>query len=181
MLQITSREPKKYFETHLRQKPAYINKAAVIFLISCITLLSIVPLKANAQLKGPINYFIPKVITFKIIDYLKAAKPNDHYYAILQNQNDTTSILISSYDRSFTKLIYLIANTNRFIKISPNVMLPLLLHSDLLFSDLLHSVRNEGKENEIISHTDVNSGGYSIIYRGGHQNETIIKTEYIQY
>jgi hypothetical protein len=148
----------------------------------CLTALFVITTTESfSQSKDSINYFIPDIISKQISNYLKEEKTDAKYYAILQEQNDTTSILISSYNGSFEKLVYLIKNTNRYIKVSSSQTLPLLLHSDLLFSEKLHSVRNKGKGNEIISHTDINAGGYSIIYKGLYQDITIIQSKYFQF
>lgn len=171
---------KKVFGTLLKQKQVYTHSRRFLHILMVLTLIFNC-LKANSQKKTRICYNIPSIVQKKIAVYIDKSKSNENFYVILQHQNDTTSILLSSYNKSFNKLLYLLANTNRYIKISGTKDLPLLLNSDLLFSEILHSIKNSGRENEIISNTEVNPGGYSIIYKGVYQDIKIIKEEYLQY
>ena len=151
-------------------------KGAVI----CLLLLAST-LNTYCQNKEHINYVIPDVVNIKIENYIKENESNKQVYATLQYQNDTTSILISTYDASFKQLAYLISNTNRYLNVDSMTTIPLLIESDLLFSGNLHMIKNKGKYNEVFSHTSVNASGYLIVYKGMYADVLIVKAGYFQY
>jgi hypothetical protein len=137
--------------------------------------------KSFAQQKSRISYVIPEIVNVEIDNYLKTKKSNETTYIVLQNQNDTTSILVSTYDENFSQLAYLINNTNRYIKVGVNKLIPVLLRPDFLLSDNLHVIKNKGSEYEAMSNTLIGASGYLIVYKGFYHDAKLIKAEYFQH
>ncbi|GAB2980971.1 hypothetical protein GCM10027049_15810 [Mucilaginibacter puniceus] len=135
--------------------------------------------KSFAQQKNSISYIIPEIVNVEIDNYLKTIKSDEGTYIILQNQNDTTSILVSSY-AGISKLVPLIKNSNRYIKVGISRLIPVLLRPDLLLSSNLHIIKNKGTEYEAIETTLIGAGGYLIVYKGLYHNPKLIKAEYFQ-
>ena len=134
-----------------------------------------------AQRNGVIQYLVPESVMSKIRDYIKESDNSKRYtfYGIWQTQNDTTSILISRFDGGYKKLDYLIKNSNRYINLSTQQKLPLILTSDLLFSTELHSILFiKGKK--AINDVLLNPSGFLIVFVGTYDKERILKAEHFQ-
>lgn len=135
--------------------------------------------KCYSQKPDSINYTIPEVVSAKVANYIEEdiKKP---YYIIIGTKNDTTSLLVSTYDKSFQKLAYLVSNSNRYIRISHKKTLPVISDVDLLFSTVLHTVKNKGKYNELVTNTLVMASGYLIIFTVAGHKASVVSAQYYQ-
>lgn len=135
---------------------------------------------STAQKLDSIYYIIPASVKTKILDQIKESKPDVGYYIVLSHQNDTTSILITRYDNHPEELSRLVKNTNRFIRLNSSRVIPVVWHSDFLFSSLLHSVKNENAEYAAYKHKLINPSGFLIEYYGRDEKAKIVRAEFYQ-
>jgi hypothetical protein len=163
----------------LKQGLGYAGKAHKVFVFVGMLILSVNC--SFAQALDSIYYFVPSSVKAKILDYKKKDTSGYPFYGILSHYNDTTTVLISRYGDSPKEFAYLIKNSNRFIKLNPTETIPILLGVDLVFSNLLHSVKNEGDPYAVFKHKLINASGYLIEYQGLYDKIRIIKAEYHQY
>jgi hypothetical protein len=134
-----------------------------------------------AQNRDSIIYLTPDIVNNKIAEFLKASTRTGSVYASLHHNNDTTYILISTYDKTFEKLAYLIRNSNRYIKISSTYPIPVLLQEDAVMSISLKRPKNKGTEYESLETTLIIASGFLVEYKGIYLNASLIKAEYFQY
>lgn len=162
---------------HLKRGLANGSKSVKTLVVA---LLVMVANHSIAQKLDSIYYVIPASVKMKILEQVKESKPGLGYYVVLTHQNDTTSILISRYGNQPEELSRLIKSTNRFIKVKSSRAIPVVLHSDLLFSSLLHSVKNEGSEYAAYKHKLINPSGFLIEYYGSDDKAKIVRAEFYQ-
>jgi hypothetical protein len=160
-----------------------IRTFTIIVVINLI--INLIPSVSFGQSKDSIKYFIPDVIVEKISEGLKSekAQPKIGKYIVLSHQNDTTYLLVSSYNVNFNELVYLLRNSNRYVKIDSKTTLTILLSEDLKFSEKLHYISRKARPGvwEAINHTEVNPAGYSIIYKGMYSDVKLIEAKWYQY
>ncbi len=164
----------------LKQGLGYADKKYwVLIMVGLFALLANCSL---AQGMDSIYYFVPAAVKAKILEY-KNREPASVYpiFGILSYYDDTTRVLIARYGDSPEELAFLIKNSNRFIRLTPTETVPILLRIDLIFSNLLHSVRNEGDPYAVYKHKLINTSGYSIKYVGLYDKARIVEAEYYQY
>jgi hypothetical protein len=145
------------------------------------TIISLFVVLANcaaAQKVDSIYYVIPASVKTKMLEVTKEFKRDVSCYAVLSHHNDTTKILISRYGNSPEELVWLIKNSNRFIRVHSSRVIPLLLETDFLFSSLLHSVKNEGQPYAAFKHKLINVSGFLIEYVGRDDKIQIIGADY---
>lgn len=171
----------KFLGMLLKQELEFANRMAKILIFMGLFVLSVND--SLAQSKDSIYYFVPASVKDKILDYMKMKNSKLSYpiYGILSHQNDTTKVLLSNYGDSPKELAFLIKNSNRYIKLNSTATIPILLKDDFLFSNLLHSVKNEGDPYAVFNHKLINVSGYSIEYHGLYDKARIIKAGYYQY
>ncbi|WP_400193184.1 hypothetical protein [Hymenobacter sp. B81] len=171
----------KSFGMRLKQESGLLNKWRKILSIVFFLLLS--NSNSFAQSQDSIYYFVPAFVKEYIIKYVKAGNVKHKLpaYCIISHRDDTTSILVSYYKDSRNDLSTLIKNSNRFIKISSTQSIPVLMRLDFIFSNLLHSVVNEGGLYAAYNHKEINASGYHIQYRGLYDKAVFISAEYYQY
>lgn len=145
-------------------------------LVSCLFF----SLRGFTQSRDSIIYLTPDIVNQKIVDYLKTSTRTGGVYASMHKHNDTTSILVSTYGKDFPALADLIKNSNRYIKVSDKLSIPVLLHEDVLMSKTLRIVINKGTEYEAIRTTLVLASGLLVEYKGLYSDVSIIKAEYYQ-
>ena len=151
----------------------------VVFKIFISLLLSMSGAKGQAL--DSIKYTVPVNITTTIQSYIKSKNHVRKFYVIMSHEQDTTAILLSTYDNSTNKLYSLIKNTNRYLTYNGNRVLPILLQQDLLFFSDLHQVINKGKRNESLVNTEIHVSGYLIRYKGSCCTGKLIDANYFQY
>ena len=157
-----------------------IMKQTLAGLICYILLTASKSFGQSADFQG-IEYVTPDTVKSKILDVLKQDGTGDPFYVIWNTQNDTTSIMITrSYSRA-PNVSLLIKSSNRYIDLTENKKIPVILTSDILFSTIFHSVKNKGKKNEIMSETILGASGYIIEFNGTYGKSKLIKFEYFTY
>ena len=142
----------------VKPKPEFVNQKNMFLLILGLFVLSVT--KSLAQSRDSIYYFVPAFVKIKITEYIKTRGSDYPFCAILSYQNDTTGILISRYVDSAQDFVYLIKNSNRYIKLDSTRTIPILLREDFLFSNLLHSVKKEGDPYAVYRHNNIGVSGY---------------------
>jgi hypothetical protein len=178
---INFREIMKYLEMLLKRVKVFAKNNIGRLLVVAI----VFGLWSNtscAQSVDSIFYFIPTAVKTKISDYLKQ---NDRLsaasvYEVLSYQNDTTQILISRSGESPSELKYLVKNGNRYIKLNGIEIISVVLRSDFLFSDRLHSVKKEGDPFAVYTHKLISLSGYLIEFSGLYEKTVITNASYYQ-
>ncbi|MFD0752277.1 hypothetical protein ACFQZS_19135 [Mucilaginibacter calamicampi] len=137
-------------------------------------------LNGFTQGRDSIIYVTPESVNQKIVEYLKTSTRPGLVYAIFHNHSDTTSILVTTYGKEFTALADLIKNSNRYIKVSDALAIPVLLNEDISMSRTLRTVKNKGSKYESMQTTLVLASGFWVEYKGLYYNVSITKAEYYQ-
>lgn len=157
-----------------------VTQYKFLLFIGCLIFMALKSFGQSTELRR-IEYLTPDTVKDKILEVLKEDKTGEPFYVIWNTKNDTTSIMVSrSYSRDL-KVVDLIKNSNRYINLTEKQNIPVILTSDILFSTFFHSVKNKGKENEIISETILGASGYIIEFTGTYGKSKLIKFEYFTY
>jgi len=164
----------------LKQELASVNRKYKILITTGMFLLFAIDSFAQKAIPDSIYYFVPAVVKSKILEHTNSLKSTHPVYGVLSHQNDTTQLLISQYGDSPKELVWLIKNSNRYIKLNSRELIPILLSEDFLFSSLLHSVNKEGDPYAVFTHRLISVSGYLIYYQGLYDKAKIIKAEYYQ-
>ena len=175
-------ETMKYLRSHLEREQSSVS---IISNYKMLILTAIGLLLANASFAqratpDSIYYFLPNVVKLKISEHNKSIKSKHTIYGVLSNHNDTTQLIISNYRDSPQELIWLIKNSNRYLKLDITECIPLVLREDYLFSTLLHSVKNEDDPYAVFKHKLISVSGYLICFQGLYEKARIISAKYYQ-
>lgn len=129
-----------------------------------------------------IYYVVEKAVINRIENYINEAdKLTAHYYGIWNTCGDTTSILIVRLGERDGGVSTLIKNSNRFLRIKNELVLPIVLRADILFSENLNVINNKGEKYESIMTTTLTPSGFLIVFRGTPRNIKIVRSEYFQF
>jgi hypothetical protein len=160
-------------------KNTIFMKPRTFFFSFCLTLITLKSSGQNLQFKG-IEYLTPDTVKNKILGVINADKTGDPFFVIWDTDRDTTYLRLARYSIS-DRLFELIRNSNRFVTLSKNQAIPILIGSDLEFNTMFHKVKNKGKETEIMDVTDFNISGYAIEFTGTYYNAKLIKFEWFTF
>lgn len=141
--------------------------------------------KVTAQNRDSIYYNLPDFVITKALKYLKTEKKDKDigYYIYLNINRDTTYVMVSGYNFNLKELVFLLKNTNRYLKLNPTLTLPIIFAQDERFSDVLHHVikpKQKGLYTKI-EHTDINPAGYWVSFTGRYSNAVFLKEELYSY
>jgi hypothetical protein len=74
-------------------------KTCNLLLITFLTILVLKCFGQNSEFKG-IEYLIPNTVKTKILEAMRADKPDANHYLIWSTRLDTTSMMVSNYSQS---------------------------------------------------------------------------------
>lgn len=137
---------------------------------------------ANAQL-APIYYVFNEPVVLEIERCLQKTtfSPTEHPYLQWFKLGDTAAVMITKYDERDTILNTLIVNSNRYIRIKQQHVLPILLSNDILYSEDLNVVLNKGTPREAILTKRITKSGWVIYFTGRLGKMKLIGSKYFQY
>lgn len=178
--QISFQGLRRYLET--RWKQGLSLESNVLLKVVWITIFMLSSNFLFSQSRDSIFYVLPAEVKSKIVGYLNQNNQSSDLkvYVLLAHQNDTTQVMVSHFGASPKELLWLVKNTNRFLRLKSNSVLPVLLKTDLIFSDALHKVENEESPYATFTNKYLNVSGYIIDFYGMYDKAQLIKAEYYQ-
>ncbi|RAJ83447.1 hypothetical protein CLV59_103415 [Chitinophaga dinghuensis] len=138
---------------------------------------------AIAQLQ-PIYYRFDKQVLNEINTSIGRLPLNDTTMPFIQwvKSIDTTAIMVTTYCSSCksSPLTRIVENSNRFVMLKDDKQLPIVLSTDLVYTDFLNKVANEGTATENITVLRFQPSGWIVKFIERRGNMKIVSVTYFQ-
>lgn len=137
--------------------------------------------ESSAQVK-PIYYTIGDDVAEKIDSLISSAnEPIGSYYGIWDTEGEITSLMLARTSTMGKNATELLRNSNRFLRIKKDETLPIVLESDLMFSENLNIIESKGTKHESIRTITLTPSGFLIKFSGRYKNMKLLTFKYYQY
>nr|WP_295863794.1 hypothetical protein [uncultured Chitinophaga sp.] len=141
-----------------------------------------VNLQAQVQ---PIYYRFDKEVLAEINNCISKLPLNDSIRPYIQwfNTGDTMEIMVTKYCASCESSTHawIVQNSNRFVKIANDSVLPIVQGADLIFTDKLNVVANQGTSRENITTQRYLLSGWVVQFVEKKGVMKVLKTYYFQH